>query len=415
MQPIRVLARAAVSGVSNPVARLTAIGAVALTLGACGGLGNFGDGGLFGGAGPQDGANTQQSSDVEAITSSGGVKVGFLLPLSVEGDAGNVARSLKEAGELALVESGNPGITLITKDTGGTPGGASAAAQAVLAEGAELIIGPLFSGSVQAIAPIARQRGVPVIAFSSVSSVAGNGVYLMSFLPEQEVANIVRYAAAQGRKRFVAMVPKTAYGGLVERALAAELQRRGGSLVAVHRFARTSQDVINPSKEVVSGLSSQGADALLIAEGGNMLRTVSVALSNAGLRRDAIKLMGTGKWDEPITSSIGLLQGGWYPGVSPAKTEAFRSRFRKSYGRDPQRIASLAYDAVSLTIAMARAPQGQRFTASQLANTKGFNGSNGLFRFTSNGRNQRGLSILQVTQGGPQVIGPAPTSFGAGF
>ena len=237
----------------------------ALTLSACGGLGSFSSGDLFGnGESPQD--TTNQTPDVNAITNAGGVKVAFLLPLGVKGDAGNVARSLKEAGEMALVESGSPGITLLTKDTAGTPAGAAAAAQAALNEGAELIIGPLFAGSVQAVAPVARSKGVPVVAFSSVSSVAGNGVYLMSFLPEEEVANIVRYTVGKGRKRFVAMVPKTAYGGLIERALASELQRRGGSLVGVHRYSRTSQGVIVPAKGAVQTISnaSNPADTLLL-------------------------------------------------------------------------------------------------------------------------------------------------------
>ncbi|MGI9482709.1 MAG: penicillin-binding protein activator [Hyphomicrobiales bacterium] len=396
----------------NILSRVLGIFIVALFLNGCGG---FSAGDLFSSDQPEQ--TGPQASDVAAITGAGGVKVGFLLPVGVKGDAGNVARALKEAGEMALVESGNPGITLLTKDTGGTPAGATAAAQAALGEGVELIIGPLFSGSVQSVGPAARSRGVPVIAFSSVSSVAGNGVYLMSFLPEEEVANIVRYAVSKGRKRIIAMVPKTAYGGLIERALAAELQKRGGQLVSVHRFARTSQDVIVPARAAVQTLSSPSspADALLIAEGGEMLRTVATALTNAGLRRDQVKLIGTGKWDEPITSSIPLLQGGWYPGVSPSRTAAFKDRFRKAYGRDPQRIASLAYDAVSLSIAMARRQPGDRFTQKNLTNPQGFQGSNGLFRFTPKGLNQRGLSTLEVTSSGPRVVGPAPKSFSAGY
>jgi branched-chain amino acid transport system substrate-binding protein len=389
---------------------------VALALSGCGGLGSFSAGDLFGsGEAPQEASS--QAPDVNAITNAGGVKVAFLLPLGVKGEAGNVARSLKEAGEMALVESGSPGITLLTKDTVGTPAGAAAAARAAISEGAELIIGPLFAGSVQAVAPVARSKNVPVIAFSSVSSVAGNGVYLMSFLPEEEVANIVRYSAGKGRKRILALVPKTAYGGLIERALATELQRRGGSLIGVHRYSRTSQGVIVPAKGAVQTLAnaSNPADTLLIAEGGDMLRMVSSALSNAGLRRNMVKIVGTGKWDEPITSSIALLQGGWYPGVSPDQTTAFKQRFSKTYGRAPQRIASLAYDAVSLAIALARKPAGNRYTPQNLTNSQGFQGSNGLFRFTSQGRNQRGLAILEVTSNGPRVIGPPPGSFSAGY
>ena len=76
------------------------------------------------------------------------------------------------------------------------------AAQQLLAQGAEVIVGPLFGPSVQAVAPIARDRGVPVLAFSTEKSVAGNGVYLLSFLPQNEVRRVVRYAAANGHHAF---------------------------------------------------------------------------------------------------------------------------------------------------------------------------------------------------------------------
>ena len=238
----------------------------------------------------------------------------------------------------------------MTKDTQGTPDGAIAAAQEALNAGAELVIGPLFRANVKAISQTAQSRGVPVMAFSTASSVAGNGVFLMSFLPEQDVANIVRYASESGKSRFAALIPETAYGGIIERALTAEVQKRGGQLVRVQRYRRTQQSAQRAAQQVVSALNdpSGGADTLLIAEGGDMLRTLGTALNSAGLNTSAVKIVGTSLWDDPITSSIDIAVGGWYPGVSPELTNAFNARFRQTYGRDPKRIGSLAYDAVSL-------------------------------------------------------------------
>ena len=93
-----------------------------------------------------------------------------------------------------------------------------AAAQQLLAQGAEVIVGPLFGASVQAVAPIARDRGMPVLAFSTEKSVAGNGTYLLSFLPQNEVRRVVRYAAANGHHVFAALVPQTAYGDVAQEA-----------------------------------------------------------------------------------------------------------------------------------------------------------------------------------------------------
>src|SRR5262249_13204246 len=133
---------------------------------------------------------------------SGQVKVGLILPLSAAGNAGVAAQSMKNAAEMALAEFQNPNIQLLIKDDGGSAQGAHAGAQQAVSEGAEIILGPLFAASVPAVAQVARTRGVSVIAFSTDSSVAGRGVYLLSFLPESDVTRIVEYAAGIGKRSF---------------------------------------------------------------------------------------------------------------------------------------------------------------------------------------------------------------------
>ena len=65
------------------------------------------------------------------------------------------------------------------------------------------------------MAPVARQAHVPVIAFSTDRQVAGGGVYLLSFQPAPEVERVVAYAAQQGKRRFVALIPEDAFGKIV--------------------------------------------------------------------------------------------------------------------------------------------------------------------------------------------------------
>src|SRR5277367_814411 len=118
------------------------------------------------------------------VAGNGQVKVGLVLPLSASGNAAVAALSMKNSAEMALAEFQNPNIQLLIKDDGGNPQGAQQSTQQALDEGAEIILGPLFALSVPATAQLARTRGVPVIAFSTDSSIAGRGVYLLSFLPE---------------------------------------------------------------------------------------------------------------------------------------------------------------------------------------------------------------------------------------
>ncbi len=147
---------------------------------------------------------------------AGQVKVGLILPLSGAGNAGVAGNSMKNAAELALAEFHSPDVQLLIKDDGATANGAQQAAQQALNENVEIILGPLFGLSVPATAQFARARNVPVIAFSTDSSVAGRGVYLLSFLPESDVNRIVDYAVSTGKRSFAALLPENAYGNVVE-------------------------------------------------------------------------------------------------------------------------------------------------------------------------------------------------------
>ena len=168
-------------------------------------------------------------------SATGGVRVGLILPLSAGGNAGTVALSMKNAAEMALAEFNSPNVQLLVKDDGGNSGGAQQAAQQALAEGAEIIVGPLFAHSVGTVGAVARQRGVPVIAFSTDATVAARGVYLLSFLPESDVDRIVDYAIANGKRSFAAMLSEGAYGNVVEAEFKQVVARKGGA----HRRART--------------------------------------------------------------------------------------------------------------------------------------------------------------------------------
>src|SRR5258708_3587250 len=163
-------------------------------------------------------------------------KGGPILPLSASGNAGVAAQSMKNAAEMALAEFQNPNIQLLIKDDSGSPQGAQQGAQQAVDEGAEIMLGPLFALSVPSVAQVARSRSISVIAFSTDSSVAGRGVYLLSFLPESDVSRIVEYSAGIGKGSFAALLPENAYGNVVEAAFKPAVGRRGGRLGAFDKY-----------------------------------------------------------------------------------------------------------------------------------------------------------------------------------
>ena len=339
---------------------------------------------------------------------NGQVKVGLILPLSASGNAGVAAQSMKNAAEMALAEFQNPNVQLLIKDDGGSPQGAQGVAQQAVEEGAEIMLGPLFALSVPSVAQAARSRSISVIAFSTDSSVAGRGVYLLSFLPESDVSRIVEYSASIGKKSFAAMLPENAYGNVVETAFRNAVSRRGGRIVALEKY---SGDRAGAARTVAQALGQ--ADALFIADDGESVVATADALTAAGANLRNIQLLGTGLWDNPRVFSSPNLQGGLYAAPDPAGFRAFAGRYRTRYGGEPVRTATLAYDAVALVAALARTQGAQRFSSDTLTNPSGFAGIDGLFRFRQDGTNERGLAVMRVGNGGGVPVAGSPKSFGA--
>ncbi|MBU6462644.1 MAG: penicillin-binding protein activator [Bradyrhizobium sp.] len=397
---------------SRPVraTRRTVIGLIlgAPLLSACAGvqqsLSQFSNPLASPGASPGPAGPAQQPQAV----GNGQVKVGLILPLSAAGNAGVAAQSMKNAAEMALAEFQNPNIQLLIKDDGGSAQGAQQGTQQALDEGAEIILGPLFALSVPATAQLARARGVSVIAFSTDSNIAGRGVYLLSFLPESDVNRIIDYSASIGKRSFAALLPDNAYGNVVEAAFKQAVGRKGGRVVA---FEKYGADRAGPARTVAQGLGS--ADALFIADDGDSVVAVADALTAAGANLRNIQLLGTGLWDNPRVFAAPSLQGGLYAAPDPAGFRNFSGRYRARYGSDPVRTATLAYDAVALVAALARTQGQQRFSPEVLTNPSGFAGIDGLFRFRSDGTNERGLAVMRVGSGGGVAVAGSPKSFGA--
>jgi ABC-type branched-subunit amino acid transport system substrate-binding protein len=343
-----------------------------------------------------------------AVAGTGQNRVGLILPLSASGNAGVAAQSMKNSAEMALAEFQNPNIQLLIKDDGGSPQGAAQGAQQALEEGAEIILGPLFALSVPSTAQVTRARSVSVIAFSTDSSVAGRGVYLLSFLPESDVNRIVEYSASIGKKSFAALLPDNAYGNVVEAAFKSAVGRRGGRIVA---FEKYGADRATPARSVAQALGQ--ADALLIADDGDSVVATADALTAAGANLRNIQLLGTGLWDNPRVFASPSLQGGLYAAPDPSGFRAFAGRYRTRYGGEPVRTATLAYDAVALIAALARTQGAQRFSSDALTNPSGFAGIDGLFRFRPDGTNERGLAVMRVGNGGGVPVAGSPKSFGA--
>ncbi len=385
--------------------------AAALTLTACAGGNN-----------PPPSARTvaaeppaAQAPVKPASSSQGAVKVGLLLPLS--GPGANVGSEMLNAAQIALFDLGEERFTLLPRDTKGSPAEAAEAARKLVGEGAKLILGPLFATEVDAAAPVARASGVNLLAFSNDWQRAGNGTYILGFVPADQVARIVGYAHLRGITRVAALAPRNPYGDAVVAALHDSAQRQGVTVVREERYTADNADLA----AAVGRLGAAGAgaaapagfEALLIADGGDRLKAIAPLLAANHIDPPRVRLLGTGLWDDPGVVKLSGISGAWFAAPAPQARADFEGRFEGLYHHRPARLATLSYDATALAAVLARLPATTSFDTISLTNPSGFSGVDGIFRLRNDGLVERGLAVIEISAQGPRVIDQAPASFEA--
>ncbi len=336
-------------------------------------------------------------------------------------------------------------MELLVLDTWGTPEGAAEAAALAIGDGARVILGPLLASSVQAVAPAARVASVPVIAFSNDRSVAGDGVFVMGFLPSTEVDAVIGYAHSRGLRRFAILAPDNDYGGAVLAAARYSVETRGAELARVQFYHPGEQDFseivrvladYNSRHEALLAqrreLETMGGevagralarlgnlqtigdlpfDALLIPEGGKRLQNIAAHLPFYDVDPKKVRILGTGRWDVAGIGAEPALQGGWFAAPPPAARASFEREYRAMYNETPPRLATLAYDATALAAVLARAEGGADFGLEAITAPSGFAGRDGIFRFLPDGEIERGLAIVQVAPKKFKVIQKALDAF----
>jgi ABC-type branched-subunit amino acid transport system substrate-binding protein len=360
------------------------------------------------------------------LTIRAGTHVAILLPLS--GRDAAVGRALLDAAELAVFDFGDDSFVLDAYDTESK--GAAAAAQQALSDGARLILGPLFARSVREVASVAQARNVNVVSFSNDRAVAGPGVFIMGLPPSEAVTRSVAYARAQGVTRFAALLPSDPLGNRVAAALQDVAGKLEAEVTRVEYYDPGAPDVTNAVKRiaeferrraaVVPAQSSPGRNqtggetgfqALVMAEGGQRLRTIAPLLPFYDIDPAQVHMIGTPAWEDQSLAAEPALVGAWFAAPDPAGRADFERKYREAYGRSAPRITTLAYDATGLAAVLARVNTGPDFSAATLSSPSGFAGVDGIFRFAPDGVVERGLAVLQLDRRAIQVISPAPTSF----
>lgn len=346
-----------------------------------------------------------------------GQRIALLLPLS--GDAAPLGRILLDAAQMALFDLGGVPIELMPLDDKGTVDGAVEAAHKAMDSGASLVIGPVFSPSAAAVGNAVASRNINVLSFTNDSSVAGGNVFTLGITPEQQVMEAVSFARELGKGRAAILAPDNPFGLKIANAVTGGMARLGGSVT--HRVLyRPNVDFNSPEWfGQLAQLKAGGFDLLVAPEGGPRLKVMAGVVQSSLTPGSPPQWIGSLLWNDLALAQEPVLNGGLFAAPQPDRAErtAFGARFRQSYNRDPNLLASLAYDAVALAGLLSQDPSaqqnGQFFSADALRDPAGFAGVEGIFRFDQRNVALRGLAILRYEGGSIVMVRPAPQSFEA--
>jgi branched-chain amino acid transport system substrate-binding protein len=368
-----------------------------------------------------------------------GRAVALLAPLS--GPNAERGRALANAAQLALSAPGSPRLDV--RDTGGTPQGAASAAEAAIAGGAGLIIGPLTAQETAAVAAPARAAGVAVLAFTTDPAQAQPGVWTLGLTPGQQVRRMVAAAQAQGKTRFAAVLPESEFGRLMATALqqatssaglgAPDIHFHAGGMSSVNqavrdvsqyasrrgpvdaqiraaRASRTAEGRRRAAELGRSAIPDAPMDALLLADTGETLAAISSLLPYYDLDPPEVRVLGPAIWSAPAARGEAGLGGAWFAAPDPASRAEFDAAYQAQFGGPAPGLADFAYDAAS--VARVLAAEGG-FSVAGLVRPEGFAGVSGVFALMPDGSVRRGLALFEIRRGGPQVVEPAPDSLAA--
>ncbi|MEM1432137.1 MAG: penicillin-binding protein activator [Pseudomonadota bacterium] len=354
------------------------------------------------------------------IDTSAPVPVALLVPGS-EGQSGEIAglsRSLENAARLAVADLQGVQIDLRVYPTGGNANGASAAATRAVGEGARIIVGPLYAEAANAAGVAVASQGINVLTFSNNTAIAGGNVFVLGNTFDNVARRLASYSASQGKRDVLIVSAQSAAEASGRDAIVSAANQNRLNIVGNLSFPLSEAGIRGVAPQIASQVQATGADAIFFtSENAGAMGFLPQFLAEQGLSSDVAQYIGITRLDVgPGALAAPGIQGAWFALPDPSLNTNFRGRYGSAYGTSPHPLAGLAYDGIAAVGALVSQGRSDALTRGALTQGSGFVGVNGIFRFRSDGTNERGLAVAQIQNNRVVVIDAAPTRFGgAGF
>ena len=355
--------------------------------------------------------------------------LGVILPLS--GRYAAFGKAVRRGIELALEQLGSAEypVKLLFRDSAGDADlSARAISELANAEQALAVLGPLTGTAAEAAAARAQLERLPLLTLSQRNGLAETGPYVFrsSLTSSLQAQALARYAIEErGLRTFAVLAPDNRLGREMSSRFTAEVEQRGGHIVAARRYAADATDFrrqilllkgedpdapeqpeppVTPEAE--PEVPTLPFEALFIPDYAERVGLIAPQLAYYGVRD--VALLGINGWNNPelLRLADGYVEGavfsdGFYRYSPYPFVQAFVNSYFERYGAEPTILEAQGYDAAG--ILLAQLSRGEQLSREDLRNAlsqlQNYPGVAGATSFDAQGDAQKVLFLLQVQNG----------------
>jgi len=353
------------------------------------------------------------------------IQVALFLPFS--GKNKDLGFSLFNTATISLFYNDSNGlIDLVLFDSKDNPKDSEKVFKEIIDKKIKIVIGPIFSSSVEAIEKLALQNNITVISLSNNQNLINKtnkegGIFISGILPETQIEKIVNYSISQGKLNFAIIAPSNQYGKTITELFKRFVRAKQANFITSEFYDNSFKDLDrvvertinafvipenlkknkNDKNIVINDYDRIYPQVILIPESGKTASKIIASIKKQNTQERPYQILGTSQWDDKSVYDSNLIDT-WFPAPENEKFSNLENFYYKKFDKFPPRIASIAYDMVALIAEIANQKQGQTpafkdFVEFKNGNINGYQGVDGTFRFLPNGLVQRNLSILKIS------------------
>ena len=290
------------------------------------------------------------------------IKIGAVFPMT--GDVATFGESSKNAVNIALEEVNSKGgilgkqVEVIFEDDSNTPANSANAIQKLISNDKVVaVIGSVSSKSSIAMGPIATQNKIPMISPTStnpkVTTDGGEYVFRACFIDPFQGTVLAKFSTQTLKAKTAAVLYDVSndYSKGLGDYFKSGFEKLGGQVLAMESYNAGDQD-FNAQLTKIKPLNPE---VILLADYYNTIGLIAKQARALGI---TATFVGGDGWDSSDLYKVGgdAIDGGYFSNhYSPDDTAPMVVEFRKSYeakyGKTPDALAALAYDAAKILFA----------------------------------------------------------------